>query len=291
MTNVLLASLLAAPAGAQAVLAPVPFGVRLAEVRSEAVPGIDDVLARLADASDIPGQLSALAELGRRAGGLDPIDQHRVAAALSAAAASDFNAGTVRGRALDALGKAGAWLGDEAARAEAVRTLVDYAGADSPADARTELRTYALRALASSAARLPPADDALHAAVAGCALDGLSRAGSQVDRDSAVMLLEAYLRANGPGILFRSWDLRGRFEAEVLAGLEAGGLDRLYDQPQANLEYRYFLIRSLAVIGRSYGGPDLNLPHRALGVLREMAQREPDPRLRRLAELYSRRVG
>lgn len=279
---------LAPSARAQVAAAPAAFEARLAVLAQEAVPPLDAVLEALRDARDVPGQLAALAELGRRAGGLDAVGRHQVAAALREAAASSFNAGTVRGRALEALGRASAWQ-DDATRADAVRTLIDYASADGPADSRAGLHIYAMRALSEAAGRLPAEGDALREAVAGCALDGLRRAASDADRLSALMLFDAFLRGNGPGVFLRSWDLRSRLEAEVFAPLEGGGLDRLYDQPQATLDARFFLIRSLAVLGRAYGGGDLTLPQRALGILRQMAQREPDPRLRQLAELYSRR--
>lgn len=270
MTGLLLSALL----GAAAAQTPVPAP-------------IDEPLARLADARYPQGQLAALEELTRRSGGLDWGDQRRVLQAMLSAADSSANAATVRGRSLMALARSQPWWTDSVTRAEAVQALADYARADGAMDGRVAIRPYALIALGEAAGRLPPGE-ALREAVAGAALDALRRASGTPERTAALGVLDAGLRAEGARFLLSSWDLRGRLEAEVLAPLEGGGLDRLYDDPQGTLEARYHLIRALAVLGRSANGPEPSPRHRCIGLLRAMSQRDPDPRLRQLAELYSR---
>lgn len=257
----------------------------LALAASLAAPSLDSVFERLRDRTDPRGQVEAAAELSRRAGGLDLADQHRAVSALEHAASDSFGAGQARGKALDALGRSAGAMSDEAARRQAVRVLLEHAEADGSQDFRTETKVYALRGLAQAAARLP-ADDATREAVLGAALDALRDASRPVERTAGALLLDGALRGGSLGVLLRSPSLKGRFEAEVAAPLESGAAAALYADPQGTLEYRYHLMRSLALLGRVYGS-EPNLPHRCRAILAQMAQADPDPRLRAMARLYS----
>lgn len=252
---------------------------------SLAAPSLDAVFARLRDRSDPRGQVEAAAEISRRAGGLDMADQHRAVAALEQAASDSFSAGQVRGKALDALGRCAGALSNEAVRRQAVRTLLDHAGADGSQDFRTETKVYALRGLVEAAGRLP-ADDWTREAVLGAALDAMGGASRPVERTQGALLLDGALRGGALGALLRSLSLKSRFEYEVVTPLEGGGASTLYADAQGTLEYRFYLMRSLAQLGRVYWS-EPNLPHRCRAVLAQMAQSDPDPRLREMARLYS----
>lgn len=252
---------------------------------SLAAPSLDSVFARLRDRSDPRGQVEAAAEISRRAGGLDLADQHRAVSALEQAASDSFSAGQVRGKALDALGRCAGALSDEAARRQAVGTLLEHAGADGPQDFRTETKVYALRGLVQAAGRLP-ADDRTREAVLGVAFDALRDASRPVERTSGAVLLDAALRGGALGVLLRSPTLKSRFEYEVVTPLAGGGASALYADAQGTLELRFYLMRSLALLGRVYGS-EPNLPHRSRAILAQMAQSDPDPRLREMARLYS----
>lgn len=283
MNGRLLAVFLAAAGPAQAALPDFNLPTHILD---EANPPLDAVLDRLGDRSDPRAQTQAASELARRAGGLDMGDQHRVVFALRAAAEAPFNEGQVRGKALDALGKAAAAMSDEAARREAVRAMLEHAAAAGPFDQRTETKIYALRGLTQASGRLPQEDE-IRQAVIAAALDAMRDAGRPLERTQGAVLLDSVLRA-ALGSFLRSAALTGRFEAEVVAPLESGGLDRLYDDSPASLEYRYYLMRSLAITGRAIG-PDHTLPQRVRGILAAMAGRDPDPRLREMARLYCAR--
>ncbi|TBR16970.1 hypothetical protein EPO15_18015 [bacterium] len=252
---------------------------------SLAAPSLDGVFERLRDRTDPQGQVEAAAELSRRAGGLDLGDQHRAVTALAQAASDSFSAGQVRGKALDALGRSAGAMSDEQSRREAVRTLLEHAAADGPQDFRTETKVYALRGLAQAAARLP-SDDETRAGVLGAALDAMRGQSRPAERTQGAMLLDSALRGGALGAMLRSYPLKGRFEYEVVSPLEGGGLSALYSDAQGTLEYRYFLMRSLALMGRVIGS-EPNLPHRCRAILSAMAQSDPDPRLREMARLYS----
>lgn len=257
----------------------------LALAVSLAAPSLDSVFERLRDRTDPRGQVEAAAEISRRAGGLDLADQHRAVSALEQAASDSFSAGQARGKALDALGRSAGAMSDEVARRQAVRVLLEHAGADGSQDFRTETKVYALRGLVQAAGRLP-SDDRTREAVLGAALDALRDASRPVERTQGALLLDGALRGGSLGVLLRSSSLKSRFEYEVLTPLEGGGASSLYADAQGTLEYRYYLMRSLALLGRVVG-VEPNLPHRCRAVLSAMAQSDPDPRLREMARLYS----
>lgn len=250
-----------------------------------AAPALDGVLERLRDRTNPVGQLEAAAELTRRAGGLDPVDQHRAVAGLEQLASDSFSDGQVRGKALDALGRSAGSISDEQTRRQAVRALLEHAAARGPHDFRTETKAYALRGLSQAAGRLP-SDDETRGAVLGAALDAMRDASRPVERTQGSALLDAALRGGSLGVLLRSHPLRSRFESEVLAPLEGGGLPALYADAQGTLEVRYHLARVLAMMSR-VAGTEPNLPHRCRAVLTAMSQSDPDSRLREMARLYS----
>lgn len=250
-----------------------------------AVPSLDGVLERLRDRANPAGQLEAAAELTRRAGGLDAVDQQRALSGLEQLASDSFSGGQVRGKALDALGRSARAISDEQARRQAVRVLLEHASARGPHDFRAETKAYALRGLAQAAGHLP-SDDATREAVLGAALDAMRDASRPVERTQGATLLEAALRGGSLGVLLRSQPLRSRFESEVLAPLEGGGFASLYADAQGTLEVRFHLMRVLAMASRTVGA-EPNLMHRCRAVLSAMSQSDPDPRLREMARLYS----
>lgn len=250
-----------------------------------AAPTLDSVFERLRDRSDPQGQVEAAAEISRRSGGLDLGDQSRAVAALEQAASDNFSAGQVRGKALDALGRSAGAMSDEQARRQALRTLCEHAGANGPQDARTETKVYALRGLVQASGRLP-ADDKTREAVLGAALDAMRDSSRPVERTQGALLLDGALRGGSLGTLLRSPSLKSRYEYEVVSSLEGGGASSLYSDAQGTLEYRFYLMRSLALMGRAVVG-EPNLPHRCRAILAAMSQSDPDPRLREMARLYS----
>lgn len=250
-----------------------------------AVPSLDGVLERLRDRASPAGQLEAAAELARRAGALDALDQHRAVSGLEQLAADSFSGGQVRGKALDALGRSAGAIPDEQTRRQAVRALLEHAQSRGPHDFRAETRVYALRGLSQAAGRMP-SDDETRQAVLGVALDALRDASRPVERTQGAALLDASLRGGSFGTLLRSHTLRARLESEVLAPLEGGGLYALYADAQGTLEFRFYLVRVLAMTSRAVGA-EPNLPHRCRAVLTAMSHNDPDPRLRELARLHS----
>jgi hypothetical protein len=259
----------------------------LAVALSAALAGtsLDAVLGRLDDRSDPAGQIEAAAELSRRAPGLDAHEQRRAEWALESAAENPFYPGAVRAKSLEALGSAAAASADESVRRRAWRALLAHAGASGPTDARAETRVYALRAMTKALDR-PIDDERMAKAVLAAALDALRDASRPLERVQGAALLDAAMLRGNARALLTDPSLSGRFESEVLAPLEGGGIDALYADP-SQLELRFHLMRVFAVTG---GLVDVQggLPWRARGVLSEMAQRDPDPRLREMGRLYSR---
>ncbi len=176
-------------------------------------------------------------------------------------------------------------MSDEQARRQAVRTLCEHAGANGPQDSRTQTKIYALRGLAQAAARLP-SDDETRGAVVGAALDAMRDSSRPVERTAGAMLLDSALRSGSLGVLLRSPSLKSRYEFEVVTPLEGGGASSHYAAAQGAIEYRFYLMRSLALMGRAAVG-EPNLPHRCRAILSAMSQSHPDPRLREMARLYS----
>lgn len=250
-----------------------------------AAPSLDGVLERLRDRENPAGQLEAAAELTRRAGDLDAVDRHRALAGLEQLASDSFSGGQVRGKALDALGRSARAISDEQDRRQAVRVLLEHAQASGPHDFRAETKAYALRGLAQAAGHLP-SDDETRQAVLGAALDAMRDASRPVEWTRGAALFDAALRGGSLGVLLRSHPLRSRFESEVLAPLEGGGLSSLYADAEGTLEVRFHLVRVLALASRAIGA-EPNLTHRCRAVLSGMSQSDPDPRLREMARLYS----
>ena len=247
---------------------------------------LDAVLAALRNHDDPRGQVEAAAELSRRAGGMEPADQHQAEAALEAAATDPFSDGQARGKALDALGNAAAKMGDETIRRNAIRALTEHASANGPMDARADTKVYALRGLTYAAARLPE-DREIKEKVLSAALDAMRDQARPVERTQGAILFDTAIRNGCLGTLFSNQTLASRYEAEVITPLEAGGLDRLYDDA-SRVDYRFYLMRTLALTARVFQPQGGGISQRSRSILSQMADRDPDPRLREMARLYSR---
>lgn len=245
---------------------------------------LDAVLGRLNDRSDPIGQIEAAAELSRRAPGLDAHEQRRAEGALEYAASNPFYPGAVRAKSLDALGRAASASSDESVRRRALGALLEHAGASRPGDPRSETRLYALRALVKAMDR-DPGDDRLRKAVIAVALDALRETSRPLERTQGAALLSAVLHKGNVHTLLTDPTLSSRFESDVLAPLENGGVDSLYVD-QSLTELRFHLMRSFAMIGGQIHIPG-GLSWRARGVLAQMAQKDPDPRLREMGRLFS----
>lgn len=246
---------------------------------------LDSVLAGLRDRTDPKGQVEAAAELSRRASSLDPVDRSRATSALEQAASDSFSDGQVRGKALEALGKA-AGSGDEHERRRAIGVLLEHAKASGHQDFRAETKVYALRGLVEASGRLPT-DDATREGVFNAALDAMRDGPRMAERTQGAKLLDAAMRGGAFTVLLNSYAVRARFESEVVGPLEGGYTQALYADAQGTLEYRYYVMRALALSSRMLGR-DPNLPHRCRALLATMSQADPDPRLREMARLYSR---
>lgn len=258
----------------------------LAVVLSAALTGtsLDAVLGRLNDRSDPIGQIEAAAELSRRAPGLDAHEQRQAEGALESAASNPFYPGAVRAKSLDALGRTAAASSDESVRRRAFVALLEHAGATRPGDPRAETRVYALRAMVKAMDRNPD-DERLRKAALAVALDALRDTSRPLERTQGAALLDAVLHKGNVHTLLTDPTLAARFESEVLAPLENGRVDSLYAD-QSQTELRFHLMRSFAMIGGQIhiqGG----LAWRARGLLAEMAQQDPDPRLREMGRLFS----
>lgn len=246
---------------------------------------LDAVLDGLRNRTDPKGQVEAAAELSRRASGLDPVDRSRATSALEQAASDSFSEGQVRGKALEALGRS-AGSGDESERRRAINVLLEHAKASGPQDFRAETKVYALRGLIEASGRLPT-DDATREAVFNAALDAMRDASRLAERTQGAKLLDSAMRGGAFTVLLNSHAVRSRYETEVVGPLEGGYAQALYADPQGTLEYRYYVMRTLALSSRMLGR-DPNLPHRCRALLATMSQNDPEPRLREMARLYSR---
>lgn len=190
-------------------LPPVSLEAAYAEVRAAVRPAEDpiSVLARAASPAEKLAALEALhgslptAPQARRAKGLE---------AIRATAASPAEAPAVRAKALLYLGYAVPVVGDEKARAAAVGTLLD--GARLPA-----YRLFALRGLAPATHDLPPASEA---AVQTVLLDLLDSTLADEERITALVALDAFVRAR-EDLPLRRPDLVAALEARLLVPMEA----------------------------------------------------------------------
>ncbi|MCR4295707.1 MAG: hypothetical protein NUW21_09255 [Elusimicrobia bacterium] len=171
------------PAPAPA-LPPVSLEAAFVSARAAARPA-EDPISILERAAPPAEKLAALERLhaslpsapqARRALGLE---------AMRAVAVSPAEAPAVRAKALLNLGYSVPVVGDEKARAAAVRTLLD--AARTPA-----YRVFALRGLAPATHDLPPA---LEAPVQEALLDLLGAALTAEERVTALVALDAFVRS------------------------------------------------------------------------------------------------
>lgn len=190
-------------------LPPVTLESAFIAARAAARPA-EDPISILRRAAPPAEKLAALEKLhgslpsapqARRAQGLE---------AMRAAAASSGEAPAVRAKALLYLGYSVPVVGDENARAAAIRTLLGAAG--TPA-----YRVFALRGLAPATHDLPPA---LEAPVQEALLVLLGGPLTDEERITALVALDAFVRSR-EDLPRRRPDLAGALESALVAPLEA----------------------------------------------------------------------
>lgn len=155
---------------------------------------------KLAALEKLHGSLP-LAPQARRVKGLE---------ALRAVAVSGAEAPAVRAKALMHLGYAVPVVGDESARAAAVRTLLDAAASPS-------YRVFALRGLAPATHGLP---ESVEGAFQDAILALLARTLSEEERITALLALDSFARAR-EDLPRRRPDLVAALDTAVLAPMEA----------------------------------------------------------------------
>lgn len=253
-----------------------------------ALTPVADLLDEFKSSSDRVRQREILEQIALRAGSLTWDEELAVVAGLRAVADSTLQPPQVRGKALDALGRAGAAFKNSDAAREAAMVLSQAALLDHPVDpAGAALKLYGLMGLSKAAGRLPWADLVTEQTVVLTGLEGLRRATDAQERTLSLLILHNYIEARGLGLLARSPDILRAFEAQVLAPLEKD-LELHYADPRSTIDYRYHLIRTLHRAWMSHEAPvDLRL--RARRLIERMALTEPDARLRQIASLYAGR--
>lgn len=189
--------------------APVTLETAFVEARARAAKPVEDPISVLSRAAAPAEKLAALEALhsslplapqARRTKGLD---------AIRAVAVSPSEAPAVRAKALMYLGYAVPVVGDENARAAAIRALL--------AAARGGYRVYALRGLAPATHDLPaPVEDEFQTTV----LDLLNGTLNEEERVTALLALDAFVRTRDD-LPRRRPDLVAALESRVLAPVEA----------------------------------------------------------------------
>jgi hypothetical protein len=189
-------------------LPPVSLEAAFFEARAASKPAEDpiSILSRAASPAEKLGALEALhsslplVPQARRVKGLDAIR----AVAVSAAEAPE-----VRARALTYLGYAVPVVGDENARAAAVRALLD--------STRGAYRVFALRGLGPATHDLPAAVEGEFQATL---LELLGSALAEEERVTALVALDAFVRTRDD-LPRRRPDLVAALEAKILVPMEA----------------------------------------------------------------------
>jgi hypothetical protein len=293
MKNIaLLSAVLAAavPASAQMRRLPPPaFERQLVRQTPGALPTVDEMLADLRQSREISKQIAAMDQIVFSAGRLDYQDEIRVVEALQEVYDNPANDGGVRGKALDTIGKAAVWFRDVPAVREAVTVLTEAAHFDNPADARAGFKVYALFGLSRCAGHVPWTDERTEQLVVLTGLDGLRDARSAQEKLLSMMILSNYFESRGTGIVYRNTALTQRVDEQLIRWL-SGGVDQLYNDQMCTSDFRYFLLRALRALAWSQSvQPDW---HQRVGkIFRDMADRDPDARLRELARLYAGRIS
>ncbi len=260
-----------------------------AEMPQPALTTIDELLEILRDPvrQDPRVVLSALDQIGDWTRVMTPEQEARVIFALEGAADSASLFPQARAKALDALSKTAVRARNESTYSRAVEAIVRIAGADNPQDSRRDLRLPALLALARTAPQLPEFDRSLTQRVMGVAFGVLDQGYDRQENLAAMRIVRAYLHGHGAQGLFRDPELARRAEYALISPYERD-LMRVYGDFNRGPEFRYELVRSLAAVAWTRAVDGGNLPHRARGVLSQMAQNETDPTVKRLACIYSR---
>ncbi len=260
-----------------------------AEMPQPALTTIDELLEILRDPvrQDPKVVLSVLDQLADWSRVMTAEQEARVVFSLEGAADSPFLFPQARAKALDALSKTAVRARNESSYRQAVEAIVRIAGADNPQDSRRDLRLPALLALARTAPMLPEFDRSLTQRVMATAFGVLEQGYDRQENLAAMRIVHAYLHGHGAQGLFRDPELARRAENSLIAPYERD-LMRVYGDSNRGPEFRYELVRSLAPIAWTRALDGGNLPHRARGVLSQMAQNETDPTVKRLACLYSR---
>lgn len=190
-------------------LPPVSLEAAFVEARAAVMPA-EDPISVLSRAASPDSKLAALEALQ---GSLPLAPQARrtqVLEALRLAAVSPAEAPAVRAKALMYLGYAVPVVGDENARAAAVRALLDAAASAS-------YRVFALRGLAPATHDLPAAvEDAFQTTI----LDLLGSTLTEEERITALLALDSFLRSRGD-LPRRRPDLVAALETRALVPMEA----------------------------------------------------------------------
>jgi hypothetical protein len=282
-------ALAASPAAAQMRRLPPPaFETQMVRQAPAAMPSLDEMLADLRDHKDIKKQLAALDNIAFAAARLDYDEQMLAVAGLREAYDNPVNDGGVRGKALDTVGKAAVWFRDPAAVRQAVTVLTEAAHVDNAADPRSSLKVYALFGLSRCAGHLPWTDERTEQLIVLTGLDGLRDARQAQEKLLSMMILSSYFESRGAGVVYRNPSLTQRVDEQIIRWL-SGGVDQLYNDPAATSDFRYFLLRALRALAWSPGVQSDWRP-RVGQILRDMADRDPDARLRELARLYAGRI-
>lgn len=283
-TLAVLSSFCIPSAGAQTIA----FPDSLAQIERIAAPSLDELLDTLRHSTDRKVQLETLETISYRAGALDSADQNRLVSALQDMSYSGFTSPEIRGKCLDTLAKSAAWFTDSFAVKKAVLVLTDVAAEKEPSS-MAAYKDYALMGLTRVAGHLPSGDQTLEETVVTTVLDVHYDGSSAKEKLLSLLVLQKYLDARGPSLLYYKQQLLRRVEAELVSPI-AGNVDAWVFSPDHDRDYRYLMMRCLYVVSYSRVNQPDDIRHRIREIFVQLSQVERDGTLREMARMYAQRI-
>ncbi|MBI5211295.1 MAG: hypothetical protein HY927_15080 [Elusimicrobia bacterium] len=279
-----------ADAWTQAALRMPEFERVLVEIPKPALTSLQDLCRTLWTSRDTKEILDTLLAIEGWTRPVSQEDEMLVVQSLRVVADNPVVDASARARAVYTLGKVCERVSSDINLRDAVAFLVDIVNADNPMDKRRDLRRPALMGLARAAHLVPDSYRDLIEATLKAALRVIRDNADASENVLAMTILQQHLRHHGVAHLFQSYELQGSVLAELISPYEAN-LYALYGDRNRPVDFRYQLIRVLGTLGRVRPDGGVNqIPHRAMQVLKNMENNEPDGQLKMLIRLYTSRA-
>ena len=245
-----------------------------------ALPSADELATQMRQGTR-EERMAAVMRASGMIGGFDSLGQMTVIRALREQAESLSAPGEVRGKAYIVIGEQVSWLRDDQAKREAVGVLLDALEA-SPGDSREGFRRNAVKGLWAAAGSLPQ-DEAFENRAANT-LIATCESSDSFERTLALYGLDDLLRSR-PRVASLN-RVGPRLQSSILEPIARDPSS--FSNGRRDGDERWAALKVLAAMSWACGDPSLRM--RVRTIMSEVAQLDPNPVLRRQADLWARSI-